>query len=101
MSSEQVIEDHHMSDDDAAPKTFKDRLEDMPSYNIALNSFTSLYNCVKGSGGYLASALNSSEDVAAKVAEAAKPVVAVATDMACKVAKPVVGEVSGTCLFLG
>lgn len=83
------------SDEDDAPKTFKDRLEDMPSYNIALDSLNSLYNCAKGSGGYIASALNTGEDVATKVAEVAKPVVAVATDMACKVAKPVVGELSG------
>jgi len=95
MSSEKVVEDHHMSEEDEGPKTFKDRLEDIPSYNIAVSNLSSWYNYVKGSGGYLASAINTGEDVAAKVAEAAKPVAMVATDMACKVAKPVVGEVTG------
>ena len=85
----------HSDDDDATPKTFKDRLEDMPTYNIALSNLASLYNSVKGSGGYLASAFTTGEEVAAKVAEAAKPMVMVATDVACKVAKPVVGDVTG------
>ena len=96
MSSEKIIEDVQVSsDEDDEPKTLKDRLEDMPTYNYALSSLANLYNYAKGSGGYVASALNAGEDVATKVAEAAKPVVAVATDVACKVAKPVVGEVSG------
>lgn len=92
-NAEAVTNTEYVSSDDESTKTFKDRLEDMPTYNIAVNNLQSLYSTMKGSG-YFASAFSTGEDVAARITTAAKPVVLAATDMACKVARPVVGEIA-------
>lgn len=80
-------------------KTFKDRLQDMPAYNMTVNGIQSMYDSLKGYetlSGYI----NTAENVAETLTNAAKPVVVAATNMALKVAKPVVGEASGKTCFL-
>ena len=48
MSNNKVEEvDMNSEDEDTTPKTFKDRLEDIPTYNIAVTNLSSLYNSVK------------------------------------------------------
>jgi len=86
------VENNQQQKGEEELKTFKERLEDMPAYNMTVNGIQSMYNSLKGYesiSGYI----NTAENVAGSLTNAAKPVVLAATDMAFKVAKPVVGEV--------
>ena len=74
-------------------KSFKDRLEDMPAYTMTLGGLQSLYTSLKGNA-YLTDYFNTAENVAGSITTAATPVVLAATDIAFKVAKPIVGEVA-------
>jgi len=85
-------ENDYASSEDEGAKTFKDRLEDMPAYNMTVNGLSAIYSSLKGNE-YLTNYFNTAENVAGSITSAAKPVVLAATDVALKVAKPVVGEV--------
>lgn len=79
--------ENHSSDEEST-RTLKDRLEEMPTYNIAASGLSSFYNSVKGTG-YFAGAFSAGESVAASLSNAA-----VATaNVAANLAKPVVGEI--------
>ena len=84
---------YESSDEECEAKSFKDRLEDMPAYTMTLSNLQSMYTTLKGKNEYLQSAFNIGEKFAGHFTIVAKPVVLAATDIAFKVAKPVVGEV--------
>jgi len=85
-------ENDYASSEDEGAKTFQDRLEDMPAYNMTVNGLSAIYSSLKGNQ-YLTDYFNTAENVAGSITSAAKPVVLAATDVALRVAKPVVGEV--------
>jgi len=78
---------------DEGLKSFKDRLEDMPAYTMTLTNLESLYATLKGKNAYLQSMFHLGESMVGCITSVAKPVALTATDVAFKVAKPVIGEV--------
>ncbi|XP_065672526.1 uncharacterized protein LOC100213905 [Hydra vulgaris] len=76
------------------PKTFQERLSEIPTYTMTLSQLQSWYTSIKDRNAILKSAINTGENYANRLAAAAKPVVIAATNTALKVAKPVVGEIS-------
>jgi len=82
------------SDEECEPKTFMNRLEDMPAYTMALSQLQFLYTTLKEKNEFLQNVLNTGEQVAGRFVSVAMPVVLVATDIAFKAARPVIGEVN-------